>query len=136
MMVIIIFALLLLLALVAILVRRCLHRRRDRVKGGFNDGITTRQISATPAGSFAYPQYPAGRTTPSSLVPEAHSQSRLAQLNGSSRVLEKGGSGLGHGVEMVESGHGGSQGRPMTPNAALGRGKLRADAEENEIQPA
>lgn len=144
MMVIIILAMLVVFAVVAVVLRRLLRRRRDRVKGGFNDGITTRQISAAPpSSSYPYPQnvYNNGRATPSSLVAAARSQSRMASTSNLSRVSERGRSGYVQGGEMIQSESGDPLRGAVTPFAqpmsgqSVDRGKMRTVVGDHEIAP-
>ncbi|GAB7346480.1 hypothetical protein MBLNU457_5170t1 [Dothideomycetes sp. NU457] len=67
MMVIIIFVALGLIALIAVLARRRYSRGQDKMKGRFNDGITTRSMTTAQDGGMGQSSYGVdGRATPSS----------------------------------------------------------------------
>lgn len=138
MMVIIIFVALGMIALVAVLVRRRYSHGQDKMKGRFNDGITTRSVMTAQDGGMGQSSYAVdGRATPASsrqaggrrddLRPNGPANlSRIRERDAASAIFPRSGT--------ADSSRQGTPFSEMDRDGKRDKGKMRARVDEEEVR--
>jgi len=138
MMVIIIFVALGLIALVAVLLRRRYSRGQDKMKGRFNDGITTRSMTTAQDGGMGQSSYGLdGRATPLSMrqAGGGRSDARLDGPVNLGRIRERdAGSGAVLRGGTTEFSRQGTPFSEIERDGNRDKGKMRARVDDEEVQ--
>lgn len=137
MMVIIIFVALGVIALVAVLVRRQYSHGQDKMKGRFNDGITSRSMMTAQDGGMGQPSYAVdGRVTPASSRQAGGRRDdlRVDGPSNLSRIRERhAGNAIFPRSGAADSSRQGTPFSEMDRSGYRDKGKMRARVDEEEF---